>query len=791
MNEQLPDWLHQWFGLPAAASGEGTLFRFEHAWGLSPALTLLLAACGAGYIAFLYSRERKSAAALTRAFLAGLRIAALGIVLWMIAEWVLALERSGLPYAVVMIDDSASMATVDRYEEAALQNAVKALHGDDSTQPATRLQLIKEILSRDQGAALGRLATRQRLRLYAVSDAARRIDGALPEIKKEINALEANGATSRLGDGIRTVLDDLRGTPPSAIVLLTDGVNTEGESLAAAADSARRQGVPLYTVAIGSSRPLKDIELSDLLADEVVFVNDVAQFEFSVTSSGYESQSATAQLVNVSSGAILAETPVTFGADGVAQRVRLTYRPAEEGQFDVAVQIAPLSDEADAGNNSEARTIEVRKDKLRVLMAWWQPSLEFRRLKALLEREPSIELKTVLQDADLEYSASDRTALKVFPADRDELFQYDVIVFGDVTPAFLSAGTLGLIEEFVTEKGGGLAVVAGPRFTPRAYQGTELAKLLPVEIDAAQLSSLPATEGFSPRLTVLGAASAGCQVGDTIADTPEVWQKLPPWYWFEPAGPMKAGARVLAEHPTLVGPDGKPRPMIAMQFAGAGKVLYHATDESYRWRFRVGDAYFGRYWIQTIRYLSRPNLADENRLAELTADRREYQRGESPRLRVRFADDRRAPAEDDGVSLAIERPGERRQTLRLTRSSVERGIFEGTLERPGEGKYHAWITSPSFAGKPPSVDFRVIPPPGETQRLETDEAELRRIAERTRGRYYTLANASRLWGDLPSGSQIPVATLPPIVLWNQWPVLAVVLTLLITEWLIRKRKGLL
>jgi len=228
-----------------------------------------------------------------------------------------------------------------------------------------------------------------------------------------------------------------------------------------------------------------------------------------------------------------------------------------------------------------------------------------------------------------------------------------------------------------------------------------------------------------------------------------------------------------------------------MQFAGAGKVLYHATDESYRWRYRVGDAYFGRYWIQTIRYLSRPKLADESRLAELTADRREYQRGESPRLRVRFTDDRRAPAEDDGVTLAMERSGERRQTLKLARSSVERGIFEGTLDHPAEGNYHVWITSPSFAGKPPSVDFRVVPPPGETQRLETDEAELRRIAERTRGRSYTIANANRLWGDLPSGSQIPVATLPPIVLWNQWPVLAVVLTLLITEWLLRKRKGLL
>lgn len=792
MNDRLPDWVERWLSLPKASAGEGTLWRLEHAWRLAPAATLLLVALGAGYIAFLYHRERKSAGAMTRGFLAALRMAALGTVLWMIAEWVLALERSGLPYAVVMIDDSASMATADRYDDAAIQSAVNKLQRPNATQPAARLALAQALLARDDGAALRRLSSQQRLRVYAVSDAARRLDGELPALRQEISRLEATGATSRLGDGVRAVLDDLRGTPPSAIVLLTDGVNTDGESLSAAAEAARRQGVPLYTVAIGSSRPVKDVALTDLLADEVVFVNDLAQFEFSVTASGYENQSVQAQLVDVQSGETLAETPITLAADGVTQRARLTFRPTEEGSLEVAVRIAPLADEADAENNQESRTIEVRKDKLRVLMVWWQPSLEFRRLKAMLEREASMDLKTVLQDADLEYSASDRTALKVFPSSRDELFQYDVILFGDANPAFLGADALRHIEEFVVEKGGGLAVIAGPKFTPRAFRGTPLEKLLPVELDAgAVVNAGPAVEGFAPKLTDLGAAMPGFQIGESIADTPELWAKLPRWYWFDPAGSARPGARVLVEHPTQLGADGKPRPLIAMQFAGAGKVLYHATDETYRWRFRVGDAYFGRYWVQTIRYLSRPNLADENRVAELTADRREYRRGESPRLRVRFADDRRAPAADDGVSVIVERQGQRKQTVRLARSSAERGIFEGTLPQPTEGKYHVWVNAPAFPGKPPSVDFRVIPPPGETQRLETDEAELRRAAEATKGRFYTLANADRLWRDLPPGQPIPVGTLPPVALWNQWPVLALVLTLLVTEWLVRKRKGLL
>ncbi len=53
---------------------------------------------------------------------------------------------------------------------------------------------------------------------------------ALADLKK----VEPSGDQSRLGAGVRQVLTELRGVPPTAIVLLTDGQTTEGET--------RRQG---------------------------------------------------------------------------------------------------------------------------------------------------------------------------------------------------------------------------------------------------------------------------------------------------------------------------------------------------------------------------------------------------------------------------------------------------------------------------------------------------------------------------------------------------------------------
>lgn len=70
------------------------------------------------------------------------------------------------------------------------------------------------------------------------------IDGQVP-----------NGATAT-GDALQVAIDMLRQgnkRPPAAIVLLSDGTTTTGRDPIAVAQEARRQRVPIYTVALGTS----------------------------------------------------------------------------------------------------------------------------------------------------------------------------------------------------------------------------------------------------------------------------------------------------------------------------------------------------------------------------------------------------------------------------------------------------------------------------------------------------------------------------------------------------------
>jgi uncharacterized membrane protein len=393
----------------------------------------------------------------------------------------------------------------------------------------------------------------------------------------------------------------------------------------------------------------------------------------------------------------------------------------------------------------------------------------------------------------LEYTELDETALRVFPVRRDELFAYDVVIFGDVNPSFLSASVLGNLNEFVEKKGGGVAFISGPQYTPLAYRNTPLESLFPIDLGAA---SVPGQgqgddQGFVVQPTELGLSSPQMQLGDDAADNIRIWHDLPPLYWLLEAPQVKPAARVLAEHPTKLSNDGRPLPVFLMQYVGAGKVLFHATDETWHWRYRVGDVFFARYWVQAVRYLSRSKLLGKDHSVELTADRREYRRGEAVRLRVRFIDERQAPVEDDGVVVMLEREGQKNQRVSLQRNATSRGVFEGAFSDAMDGKYHAWIAAPTLEGKAPSADFLVVAPPGELERVQMDAAELKRAADETRGRFYRIGDVDRLLDDLPPGRQVPIETLPPEVLWNKWWLLLAFLGLIVSEWILRKRKGML
>ena len=266
----------------------------------------------------------------------------------------------------------------------------------------------------------------------------------------------------------------------------------------------------------------------------MAFAGDAVNFDFKISAAGFAGEEAEIRLLQKDVPQPLATQKMRLTADGRPQTVRLTHRPETEGEFEYTVEIVPHEGEATVENNRETRTVQVRNATIRVLLVQSSPNHEFDFLKAprpAAARRPGHGQEGVRADDDPPRSRSrirrarrDRAA-RVPRGRRDELFAYDAVIFGDVNPAFLSESARASLKDFVVERGGGVAFIAGPQFMPLAWRGTALEDLLPMDLDTAALPNPDdaLTAGFQVAPTAVGMTSSPMQLGRTANETADIW----------------------------------------------------------------------------------------------------------------------------------------------------------------------------------------------------------------------------------------------------------------------------
>jgi hypothetical protein len=719
---------------------------------------------------------------------------------------------------------------------------------------ASRLQLAQALLSRENPDWIASLLNRRRMKVHIFhldvngrlvklkdvkgNSAGELTDGSDAAMQKRarqaLAELQPTGNDSRLGTAVRQVLDYYRGASLTAVVMMTDGVTTKDETLGQVAEYSAQRGVPLFFVGIGDDHDVRDLKLHDLQVEDTVYVHDRVVFEARLTGRGYKDLTVPVVLkVKEKNGKEreLRRTKVRIDPRGNPVKVQLRDQPDKPGEKLYIVEVEmPRVEGTDKGPNPSdlrlTRTVFVQETKkIKVLYIEGTPRYEFRFIKSLLEREApgkkktrTIELKVLLTDADEDFPKQDITAIADFPPTSEELNSYDVVILGDVDPRGrkMGDGRMRLLADFVRERGGGLLVIAGDEFSPHAYKGTPLADVLPVEPLARPAEPEERSDGFRPDLTPVGRRHPIFRFSPDDGENLNVWHRLAPMYWWSEGYRTKPLAEVLASHPKRRAEGkakerGEGHPLVVQHFVGAGRCMFFGFDETWRWRFREDELRFNQFWIQTVRYLSRSRVSRTTlRLDRQTPyrvgepikvtvqfpenalpGRKPGAKGAPDKLEVKVLVEHRAPPGADGRSETEV------QTLTLAKVEGSWATYEGLLVRTREGKYKFTLTNPDVSkqqpsGERPSAEAVVVQPPGEVDRLRMNLDELKGAAETTEGRFYTLATADRLLDELPSGERIVINTpLPPQPLWNHLLAFLLVLGLLASEWVLRKRKHLL
>ncbi len=740
-------------------------------------------------VVFLYRREAVSA--WRRRLLIALRMGAIGVILLMLARPILVLQRNTVDPSVVavLVDRSASMAVrdeanVDRVGTGRRRwdRAVASLEGSNG--------LLAELLKRHQVDLWTFAASAER-----VGSLARRAD--TPPLTRRLDAQAPDGRRTDVVGAMAETLQQMHGRRLSGLVIISDGRQNMPQQLESAVTLAGARSVPVHVVAVGSTRPRRDIAITSIWADEHVFVHDPVGIRVQLNATGYDDAvEVDVQLRDQATDTLLASQTHSMGGASESAEAEFRFRPRRGGRRSLRVVAVPRDDEQARDNNAADVTILVHDEKISVLYVEGRPRFEYRYLKNLIAREATLESSCLLVSADPEFPQEGTRPIRRFPDSIETLLQYDVVILGDVDPRgpWVDAARIAMLDDFVSVHGGGIAFVAGERHMPQALHRSPLARLLPVKIDPAFYgryeSSLRAS--FSLQLTTEGRESSLFHLDVDERERTDLVRSLPGWFWYARVLGPKPGAQVLAIHPTVTTPTGEPMPLVVLGRYGAGRTCYIGSDDVWRWRRYSGDVYYENIWMQTVRTLARGRRLGGERRWRLETDHRVYDLGRKVRVRLR-AGESLAPGEMESAVVDVT-DGQNGliQRVTLSRLGPRARTFEGTFIPRRTGSYTLSVSTPRRTGpaRIPSRTITVSPSDPERHRSEADYAFLRLIASRTGGEFHRLdADPKALVAALPDRSELVRADIEE-PLWDTRLALLLFIMFIVAEWAIRKVQGL-
>lgn len=270
---------------------------------------------------------------------------------------------------------------------------------------------------------------------------------------------------------------------------------------------------------------------------------------------------------------------------------------------------------------------------------------------------------------------------------------------------------------------------------------------------------------------------------------------LPGWYWFARTLGPKPGAEVLLEHPTVRTGEGT-MPLVVAGRYGAGKVLFHASDDTWRWRKGTGELIYDGFWIQVIRALMPARAPGPDRRLVIRPGKRRYHFGQRVDVEVKISDPELLSGFEDHVQLTVRdeegRPVARVDGKRLSGSSP---LFEGSFIPPEPGTFTVSVENappvgPAFQPAAAAASIRVERATLESRRPEADHAALKHLAAETGGEVVPLDRLAAVFGELRDRS-VRIPDDVSETLWDSKLAFILFAMLITAEWILRKVYGMI
>lgn len=633
----------------------------------------------------------------------------------------------------------------------------------------TRIQAAFELLTSD---TLESLQDTFKIRRQTFSKQVERVDS--------FDNLPEPGDRTEIGTALISTMQQASTESLAAIILVSDGAESDGAISAEQLDQIAAFDVPVHTVGIGRSVIAEDLELARLSMPERVLPDTKVTVEASIR----HDISGSARLKVYSDGEFMTSQEVELISEGPLTDTTIELDIGDTGIKQLEFRLDPLDGEQNLANNIQSRILRVEDRLYKVLYLEGEPRWEYKFIRRALDQDPTIKLNTLLWLSDNKfYRQGIEQASQLasgFPDDIKELYAYDAIIIGSLEAPRLDSEQQEMLHDFVSERGGSLLMLGGRYGLGQGGWGNSLlAGALPARLVDSETEFKRVR--LKARLTAEGHSSTMLQFKPDKEINAKHWETLPELADYQQIGELRPAANTLLMIDTATRRN---LPLLVSQPYGRGKSVILATGGTWRWQMSLPseDNSHETFWRQLVRAL----VAGSSNRFEFTAS----PVGGEIQLRAEILDDQFQPGNDVRITVLASNDNAEalvNDPIELLAVNGQPGVYTAQYQADANGTWYFDAVA-SRDDQPLQSGSAAIHRSGDVSEyfnIRKNESQLQRLAIATGGQYWEADNID----DLPevlgtSTNGITEKIVHP--LWYAPAAFLFLLFLKILEWLLRR-----
>ena len=498
-----------------------------------------------------------------------------------------------------------------------------------------------------------------------------------------VDVARSIGSATNVPDSMLAVVNREAGNMVQGIIVFSDGQSNlggAGSGSNAALDDlkvrAKRENIPIFTVAVGSEVKSVAVRITDVQAPDQTPPDEPFKVIIEQDGEGLVGQKAQMFLeiqLPKDGGTVRlpAEAPyqpgepphaqaeIVIDPEKVPDQLKNKENPKQlvEGEWKVRAVTPRVEGERfqDKEHASDWVTIKVQKKPARILIVCSAPNRDVQFLITQMLRDKA-DVSLFVQNAggskgEINLLDEKERQLTRFPdtlsidenaAESPEtkwynLARYDVVVAFDFDWDALTAEQTKMLRTWVDLQAGGLAIVAGHIYTKHLARPSDADKfgplkdILPVDPGDPDLAAAKRTADRPWRLEFenLGGDLDFMKLDDSHQKVETAWElfftgredrddkarMLRGFYNYFPIREMKPVATPVARFPdpnAIKMPDGKSPPWLCVMQYGQGRTAWIGSPEIWRLR-QYKEEYFERFWTKFTRYLAAGSRRKQSR----------------------------------------------------------------------------------------------------------------------------------------------------------------------------------